>query len=344
MKYISARLTAIVFLFALCNTVTGAPPDSCINKFVGTWTIVVKSTGQTYPAQINADGTANARCPNCMASQRWTCDGNKMIILDPYRFESILSADGDKTDSACCYGTRVGAAPQTALTPNPETVSASAQCDAGTAGWARSYLIAARAVDADARETRNYHSWAQADGNYQQAIDRFAKCGDTANQSQALVARDRLRRDIFGWAPAPLEPAPAQCDPAKNREARTWVSAAEGAGFVFLDQPAYANWQGADNAYANAALLFGNCDAANQRKVNEERNRLRAAYNQRLQARQQPQSQPNPLSPSDRDRKASECRANLRYLESNAASASMGREWIATQLANVQCNPDGTPM
>lgn len=121
------------------------PPESCVDKYVGSWTIRVKSTGQTYPSQVNANGTLNSTCFMCMSVQRWTCNGDNFILLDPYQVISRLSPDGLKLDSTCCLGTRNGPPPQTAErapqpAPSPSpNISGNAGSDEGPLGlrWER---------------------------------------------------------------------------------------------------------------------------------------------------------------------------------------------------------------
>src|SRR5262249_746817 len=86
------------------------PPASCVKRFVGTWIVTVKATGQTYPATVLANGTGHATCPACMPMQHWTCSGNTFILLDPRTEEAPLSADGTGTESACCVSVRAGGA------------------------------------------------------------------------------------------------------------------------------------------------------------------------------------------------------------------------------------------
>jgi hypothetical protein len=76
---------------SLSNTSWAAsPPASCACKFVGVWS---HSAGTTT---VHADGTMTPNCPahNCVATQTWTCDGDRFIFSNnsapPGEFEGKL--------------------------------------------------------------------------------------------------------------------------------------------------------------------------------------------------------------------------------------------------------------
>ncbi len=89
-----------------------APPASCAGRFVGTW---------TYPggtARVNRDGTANPKCPMCVAVQTWSCSGNTYIITGPTPYTATLSPDGRRlVGSTGIVATRVGGGPAAARPP-----------------------------------------------------------------------------------------------------------------------------------------------------------------------------------------------------------------------------------
>ncbi|MCZ7643352.1 MAG: hypothetical protein M5U33_12590 [Pseudorhodoplanes sp.] len=89
-----------------------APPASCAGKFVGTW---------TYPGgttRVNRDGTANPKCPMCVAVQTWTCSGNTYVITGPTSYTATLSGDGRRlVGSTGIVATRVGGAAPAARAP-----------------------------------------------------------------------------------------------------------------------------------------------------------------------------------------------------------------------------------
>lgn len=202
------RYLAFAAMMALLTTgpsLAQVPPASCAGKFVGMWTILVKATGQTYQAQINADGTSHAYCPLCMPVQRWTCEGNTHILIDPFRVDSVLSADGTRTESSCCIGTRVGPPPQ---------IAAPAPCNPGTAQMAQEFLTLAQRFDALARRERNQEYLATAIKDYGEAANLFGRCGDGANQEKALAARDKLQNDLAKAVP-PTGPAKERADPTR---------------------------------------------------------------------------------------------------------------------------------
>ncbi len=95
-----------------------APPANCVGKFVGTWTVTILATGQTYRSQIRADGTLTSFCPLCPPAQNWTCNGNTFILTSPVSLTQTLSADGRRMGGGCCAAVRIGGGPAIAK-PGP---------------------------------------------------------------------------------------------------------------------------------------------------------------------------------------------------------------------------------
>ena len=93
-----------------------APPASCASKFVGSWMVRVNATGQTYPAQIFANGRSQVTCPMCTPGGSWTCSGNTLFFTvdNGATGQATLSEDGRTTSGACCTSTRLGAPPRVA--------------------------------------------------------------------------------------------------------------------------------------------------------------------------------------------------------------------------------------
>jgi hypothetical protein len=93
-----------------------APPASCASKFVGSWMVRVNATGQTYPAQIFANGRSHATCPLCTPGGSWTCSGNTIsyTVDNGATGQATLSEDGRTTTGGCCTSTRMGPAPRVA--------------------------------------------------------------------------------------------------------------------------------------------------------------------------------------------------------------------------------------
>lgn len=115
MRYLAGCCVLLAtLLVASAGGVSAAPPSSCVNKFVGTWTVTILATGQTYRSQIRADGTLTSFCPLCPPSQSWTCNGNTFILTSPVSLSQMLSADGRRMGGGCCSATRVGGAPAVA--------------------------------------------------------------------------------------------------------------------------------------------------------------------------------------------------------------------------------------
>jgi hypothetical protein len=213
----------------VASSALASPPADCVNKFVGSWTTTVRSTGQSYTSVIRPDGTTSASCFMCMPSQRWTCQGDTFILIDPYRVEQQLSADGTRMDGSCCFGVRQGPPPQQVTSErNP-----AASCEPAIARSARQYLQAAQSAARAARSEPNFANWSIADDDYTLAASLFAQCGDTANRDLAIQEREKLKADLRrasgkGTAqtpPATERRAPASCPNAaasyvKWREAR----------------------------------------------------------------------------------------------------------------------------
>ena len=81
---------SIVILTGSISAATAAPPESCRDKFVGTWKYFGGST------EIRADGTA---VPSTgVKLQTWTCSGNIYTFSNPdgQTWTAELSADGKK--------------------------------------------------------------------------------------------------------------------------------------------------------------------------------------------------------------------------------------------------------
>jgi hypothetical protein len=94
----------------LSTAASAAPPASCAAKFVGTWTY---SGGTTV---VNADGTANPRCPACVSVQTRTCQGNTYLFSNsgpPGQFSATL-INANQMQGSGIIATRVGAAPSPA--------------------------------------------------------------------------------------------------------------------------------------------------------------------------------------------------------------------------------------
>jgi len=96
----------------LAGIASAAPPASCAGKFVGTWTVRVLATGQTYPSVLSPSGIGHASCPACTPTGTWTCSGNTLtVFVNGISASQTLSADGRTLTGPCCVSTRVGRAP-----------------------------------------------------------------------------------------------------------------------------------------------------------------------------------------------------------------------------------------
>ena len=106
-------ITSVWLAIAPANA---APPASCASKFVGSWIVRVNATGQTYPAEVYANGRGHVTCPMCTPGGSWTCSGNTYFytVDNGVSGQATLSADGRTTVGACCTSTRVGPVPRMA--------------------------------------------------------------------------------------------------------------------------------------------------------------------------------------------------------------------------------------
>lgn len=89
------------------------PPASCANKFVGSWTVRVEATGQTYPSLILPNGRTQVTCPMCTPGGSWTCSGDMITVNvdNGVTTQHRLHADGRTMSGGCCTITRSGPAP-----------------------------------------------------------------------------------------------------------------------------------------------------------------------------------------------------------------------------------------
>lgn len=102
------RWMAVGLLWAsLVTGASAAPPSSCAARFIGTW---VYPGGSTVVA---AGGLAYPKCPLCVPTQTWTCQGNTYLFSNsgaPGQFSATLSPDGRQLIGGGTVATRVGGA------------------------------------------------------------------------------------------------------------------------------------------------------------------------------------------------------------------------------------------
>jgi hypothetical protein len=120
----AALVCAVSLVVLLPLPASAAPPASCAKKFVGTWSITVLATGQTYTSRIRADGTLSSACPLCPASQTWTCNGNTFILTSPVTHTHTISADGRRMTGGCCTARRIGGGAVAAAKPGRQQAAA----------------------------------------------------------------------------------------------------------------------------------------------------------------------------------------------------------------------------
>ena len=116
-------LLFIGLLLLASRPAAAAPPATCAQKFVGSWTVRVNATGQTYPLIVRPNGTSHITCPLCPSEGTWTCNGHTFISIETST-SATLSADGHTLTGGCCTTTRVGGAAVTTKLAPPELASA----------------------------------------------------------------------------------------------------------------------------------------------------------------------------------------------------------------------------
>ena len=170
-------------LLLASGPVVAAPPASCAQKFVGTWTVRVNVTGQTYPLIVRPNGTSHITCPLCPSEGTWTCNGDTFTSIETST-SATLSADGRTLTGGCCTTTRVGAAvaaaPASGATVQPIAATPkSVSCDTVQKSMPRFKDC----DDADfslqaARATREKYPRVAAD-QFQKAAAAARRAGDT---------------------------------------------------------------------------------------------------------------------------------------------------------------------
>ena len=89
-----------------------ADAGSCNSKVVGSWTVRVDATGQTYPAQFLANGRSQVSCPMCTPGGSWSCEGGTVTVHvdNGVTVQHQLQPDGNTMTGGCCTITRLGGA------------------------------------------------------------------------------------------------------------------------------------------------------------------------------------------------------------------------------------------
>ena len=106
---------------------------SCASKVVGSWTVRVDSTGQTYPAQFLPNGRSQVVCPMCTPGGSWSCEGNTVTVHvdNGVVVQHQLQSDGQTMTGGCCTITRLGGAQVREAASNPQPGRLASK-DAGT--------------------------------------------------------------------------------------------------------------------------------------------------------------------------------------------------------------------
>lgn len=187
----SAFLRLVVYSALSVITLTqaqAAPPQSCVNKFVGNWSY---SGGTTY---IHPDGTANPVCFMCVNVQTWTCSGDTYIITGPTSYTARLSADGTQMVGSAGVAVRVDGTvvkgqpsppDQSGLTFVADPFTNETPRNLAHAIWlAKGYAVAAQASE----QICTYDQQMKAAENYRTAARFFAQAHDATNENLVVNA------------------------------------------------------------------------------------------------------------------------------------------------------------
>jgi hypothetical protein len=113
---VAAALLTTSFDSALAGSAS-----SCAVKFIGSYMVTVRMTGQTYPTQVLPGGIAHDQCPMCNPTGSWTCSGDTITFSINGITETFSPSPNLSTlIGPCCILRRLGAAPSMAATsPQP---------------------------------------------------------------------------------------------------------------------------------------------------------------------------------------------------------------------------------
>lgn len=215
MRNTTRNVAAIVLLLMQCGVAAGQtapPPESCVGKFVGSWTVHIYATGQTYPSEVFADGTSRVTCFMCSSAGHWTCEGNKSHIFIPGRpaFSTTLSADGTRQDWENGYSIRKGPPPAAALGAVLAGI-----CSAVVSRDASDFEKKAQYAEKVLRKESNYNNWAIVDYDFGQAHDLWKSC-DAAKAAKAKDEQNRAKKFFDDWMHAPAPDSSKKCADAKD--------------------------------------------------------------------------------------------------------------------------------
>jgi hypothetical protein len=357
-------------LAGVLHPARAAPPASCVSKFVGSWTVTVVATGQTYNSQIRADGTLSSACFMCAPVQNWTCNGNTFILLGPGSATHTLSADGRSMAGGCCRLARLGPPPAppnvaaakpapTVPTASPNqasTPSKSGSCGSDISGIAKnsepasSDCTAAKRALHSARVTRKKYPLVSAE-EYKKAAAAARRAGDT--QLELVILREAAN-------PPPDPPTDAELCAKLMGEARAYITAAEAAE---REDPTCEGLTTAAERYFDVGKLFFRAIAAGQTKDQVLRSCPYQKTNEFLLRRDKllyrvddmraqglcDRRKPQPVvvkgggttqDTGNNQERRKECQAVLSKLE----RAAPNREWLINEMARSHCTVDGSPM
>lgn len=183
------RLVVYSVLYVITLTQAhAAPPQSCVDKFVGNWSY---SGGTTY---IHPDGTANPVCFMCVSVQTWTCSGDTYIITGPTSYTATLSADGTQMVGSAGVAIRIDGTvvkgpssppDQSGLTFTADPFTNETPRNLAHAIWlAKGYAVAAQASE----QICTYDQQMKAAENYRTAARFFAQAHDVTNENLVVNA------------------------------------------------------------------------------------------------------------------------------------------------------------
>ena len=365
----------LFFSFWLAAGAAGAaPPASCASKFVGSWTVRVEATGQTYPSLILPNGRTQVTCPMCTPGGTWTCAGDTITVNvdNGVTTQHRLHADGKTMSGGCCTITRSGPAPAmssdtksqpgsksrlSGAPPAPAVPSVSnsrprqAQSCSDITGTKDSSPAATNCKDAvadrDVARLNRKKDPELSKYGYKKAAEAAHRAGDTA-----------LEQSILREAQAP--PAAETPDPDRDnnlRDGAFYLSAAKAAE---ENDPGCEGFTTAAEDYLQAAKFFLRADDVKQA---DELLRRRDALNARVDRTRQ-EGRCHPLRETNTqsgtasnskqpDMAAEQCRRALEQVKNLTASgtdmSSVGtdkaeagdRDWRIVMAARMKLASEG---
>jgi hypothetical protein len=354
---------------------SAAPPASCAGKFVGSWTVRVDATGQTYPSLILPNGRTQVTCPMCTPGGTWTCAGDTITVNvdNGVTTQHRLHADGRTMSGGCCTITRSGPAPamssDTRSQPNSKSRVSGAppapavpaasnnrprqpQSCSDITGTKDSSPAATNCKDAvgdrDVARLNRKKDPELSKYGYKKAAEAAHRAGDTA-----------LELSILREAQAP--PAVETPDPDRDNNLRDGAFYLSAARAAEQNDPGCEGFTTAAEDYLQAAKFFLRADDVKQAdellRKHDALNALvdRTRQEGRCHPSRETNNQPAGSNPKEPDPAAEKCRRAFEQLKNLTASGadmtSIGtdkaeagdRNWRIVLAARMKLVSEGCP-